>query len=347
MKDGGAPGQWGSIFYSLLEKKAAKMKQQPARMAIKSTLGIGLVVFFLLAVPFGVARFRQTGTAKAGQDDQKAVRLNVDLVVLHATVQDHKRTFVSGLGKENFQVYEDGAVQQIESFSHEDIPVTVGLVVDNSGSMRPKLNEVILAAQAFARSSNPRDQLFEINFNEKVYFGLPPDQPFASNADGLNVALYKIRALGETALYDAVAAALDHLKKGDRDKKVLIVISDGGDNASRHKLDQVMAMAKESEAIIYTIGLFDDQDIDRNPRVLKELAKDTGGEAFLPGSLEEIVPICERIARDIRSQYTITYVPANPSQDGKYRVVTVKANTPAKGQLFVRTRAGYFAPGKP
>jgi Ca-activated chloride channel family protein len=322
-----------------------KEQQRPIGPLTFATLGMFLVFLSWLTPPSGVASFRQTEKPPP-QSDQTAVRLNVDLVVLHATVQNHKRSFVSGLSKDGFQVFEDGVQQQIDSFSHEDIPVTVGLVVDNSSSMRPKRAEVIAAALAFARSSNPDDQLFEVNFNERVSFGLPADKPFADSPAALATALSKITANGETALYDAVAVALDHLKMGNRDKKVLIVISDGGDNASRHKLDQIMTMAKQTEAIVYTIGIFDEENIDKNPRVLRELARDTGGEAFLPRSLEEVVPICERIARDIRSQYTITYVPTNSNKDGKYRVVTVDVSAPPEGRLFVRTRAGYFAPSK-
>jgi Ca-activated chloride channel family protein len=159
--------------------------------------------------------------------------------------------------------------------------------------------------------------------------------------------LSRIIANGETALYYAVAAALKHLKKGNRDKKVLIVISDGGDNASKHNLAQIRATARQSDAIIYTLGLFGENDPDMNPHVLKQLAKDTGGETFLPESLGEVVPICEQIACDIRNQYTIAYVPTNRKQDGAYRVVQVQAEAPGRGRLFVRTRAGYTAPLKP
>jgi VWFA-related protein len=264
-------------------------------------------------------------------------------VVLHATVQNHKGILVSGLGKDNFQVYEDGVLQQIDYFSHEDIPVTVGLVVDNSGSMGSKRSDVIAAALAFARSSNPQDQMFVVNFNEHVSFGLPDNTPFTDQVVELEVALSRIKADGETALYDGVAVALEHLKKGNRDKKVLIVVSDGGDNASKHNLGQVMAMAGQSDAIIYTLGLFDEDDPDKNPGVLKQLAKATGGEAFLPESLKEVVPICEQIAHDIRNQYTLAYAPANRKQDGAYRAIAVKAGSPGRGRLFVRTRAGYYA----
>jgi Ca-activated chloride channel family protein len=280
------------------------------------------------------------------QSDQYTIKMNVDMVVLHATVQDHKRTPVSGLRKDNFKIYEDRALQQIRYFSHEDIPVTVGLVVDNSGSMAPKDPEVIAAALAFARSSNPQDQMFVVNFNERVSFGLPGNMPFTGQRAELKVALSRIRADGRTALYDAVAAALKHLKKGNRDKKVLIVVSDGGDNASKHTLAQVMAMAEQSDAVIYTLGLFQEEDPDKNPRVLRQLAKITGGEVFLPRSIEDAVPICERIATDIRTQYTLAYEPTNRDQNGSYRAIKVTAEASGRGRLSVRTRVGYSGPLK-
>jgi VWFA-related protein len=213
--------------------------------------------------------------------------------------------------------------------------------------MRPKRAEVITAALAFARASNNKDQIFVVNFNEHVSFGLPANTPFTNNTAQLEVALSKVAADGMTALYDAVAAALDHLKKGNRDKQALIVISDGADNASRHNMAQIMALARRSDAIIYTIGIYDRDDPDRNPGSLKQLAKATGGAAFLPESVKNIVQICERIARDIRNQYTITYIPTNINYDGKYRVIQLKARAPDRGRLMVRARAGYYAPLKP
>lgn len=309
---------------------------------------IFLSPLFLLVLPSAVHSAQDPKpSAPAEQDDQYKLKVNVDMVVLSATVLNHSGAPVSGLVKEDFQVYEDGVLQQITHFSHEDVPVTVGLVVDNSRSMRPKREDVVLAAVAFARSSNPKDQMFVVNFNEYVSFGLPPDLPFTDKPGQLQVALSSVRADGKTALYDAVAAALEHLKKGTRDKKVLIVVSDGGDNASQHKLDQVMALANQSDAIIYTLGIFDDEDMDKNPGVLKRIAKATGGETFLPKLLTEVSPICERIAHDIRSQYTIAYVPSNRSQDAKYRSIQVKATGVGQGKLSVRTRAGYSVPVKP
>jgi VWFA-related protein len=267
----------------------------------------------------------------------------VDVVVLHATTQDRHGNLVSGLGKSNFRIYEDGVLQTIKYFSHEDIPVTVGLVVDNSGSMGPKRADVIAAALAFARSSNPQDQMFVVNFNERVSFGLPNNVLFTDKVAQLEVALSRIAADGETALYDAVATALDHLKRGNRDRKVLIVISDGGDNASKHKLAEIMTAAGQPDATIYTIGIFDEGDGDSNPHVLKRLASNTGGEAFFPESSKDVLPICERIAHDIRNQYTLAYVPTNRKRDGTYRVVRVEAITTGSRRLSVRTRTGYFA----
>jgi Ca-activated chloride channel homolog len=303
------------------------------------------VVFLLVLLSF--AQSTEVCRSQSHANNQDIIRINVELAVLHATVLDRKRRPVAGLGQANFQIYEDGVLQEIESFSHEDIPVTVGLVIDNSGSMRPKRTEVSAAALAFAHSSNPKDQLFLVNFNEHVSFGLPANRPFTDDIAQLEIALSTLTANGKTALYDAVAAALAHLKQSKLDKQVLIVISDGADNASRYDAAQVLTTAKQSEAIIYTIGIYEQDDPDRNPGALKQLAKATGGEAFLPTSVKDVTAICERIARDIRSQYTITYTPTNIKYDGKYRSIQVKAEAPGRIRLFVRTRAGYYAPLRP
>jgi len=305
------------------------------------------LVAFLILLP-SIARPLEYRPLQLRQDSPFTIRVSVDLVVLHATVRNRKGIPVSGLVQKDFQVYENGVVQSILFFSHEDIPVTVGMVVDNSGSMKPKRTEVILAALAFARSSNPEDQMFVVNFNENVSLGLPSHMPFTDKNSDLQDALATIRANGKTALYDAIAAALQHLEKGNRDKKVLIVVSDGGDNASsQYNLAQIMAMAEKSNAIIYTVDIFEEGDLDRNPGALRRLAKATGGEAFKPDSLKDIASICEQIARDIRTQYTLVYAPTNGLQDGSYRPIGVKAEAPGRGRLSVRTRTGYYAPMRP
>jgi len=343
----------GISGYNRLQERSCRMTksslsasspESEIQLQVREYLATWLGVLFAVIALTNSVQPQELSPAPSRPHDEYTIQVDVDVVVLHATAQDRKNTLVSGLDKDSFQVYEDGVLQPIKYFSHEDIPVIVGLVVDNSGSMGPKRRDVIAAALAFARSSNPQDQMFVVNFNERASFGLPANTPFTDQVAQLEVALSRIRAEGETALYDAIAVALEHLKKGGRDKKVLVVVSDGGDNASKHKLAEIVAMIGQPDAIIYTIGIFDDQDADRNPGVLKRLAKDTGGEAFLPESLKDVVPICEQIARDIRSQYTIAYVPTNRKRDGKYRVVQVKASSPGRGRLSVRTRAGYFAP---
>ena len=279
-------------------------------------------------------------TVTAGQAQ---IRVDVDLVVLPATVEDRHGTQVFDLRAGDFTVYEDRIPQRIQLFRHEDIPVTVGLVVDHSGSMRPKLAEVTAGARAFVRSSNTEDQMFVVNFNETVSLGLPDAIGFTTRINELERAIWRAPAEGQTALYDAIVKALGRLQAGGRDKKVLVVISDGADNASAHSLEQVLQMAERSSAIIYTVGLFAREDPDANPRVLHRLAQATGGEAFFPKELADVVSICERIARDIRSQYTLGYVSSNAKRDGVYRVVQVAAHGPNRGKLFVRTRPGYFA----
>ncbi|HUQ92753.1 MAG TPA: VWA domain-containing protein [Bryobacteraceae bacterium] len=267
------------------------------------------------------------------------VSVSVNLVVLNATVRDSKGQFAPDLREQDFEVFEDGVRQTIRLFRHEDVPVTVGLVVDHSGSMRSKLTDVIAAARTFAMASSAADEMFVMNFNEKARLGLPDAIRFTNRAEDLERAISNAPTAGQTALYDAVFQARGHLQTGSRDKKVLIVISDGADNASRQNLAGILRMAEQSNALVYTIGIFDETDPDKNPRVLKRLAHATGGEAFFPGEMSEVVAICERIAREIRNQYTLGYVSSNPERDG-YRTVRVGARIGNK-KLIVRTRSGY------
>jgi Ca-activated chloride channel homolog len=288
------------------------------------------------------------GFATAQTPDGSSDRISVDvnLVVLHATVTDRSGRFVSGLHQQDFVIYDDGVPQPITLFRHEDVPVTVGLVVDHSGSMGPKIFDVMAAATTFARASNPADQMFVVNFNERVSFGLPAGVPFTADASQLDDAISRTRTTGRTALYDAVAAGLDHIRKGARDKKVLIVISDGGDNASRLARSQALEAARNSNVIIYTIGLFNPDDPDRNPRLLEALARATGGEAFLPNSSSAVVGICSEIAKDIRSQYTLGYAPPDAAA-GVWRKIRVTAKSPHRSRLSVRTRDGYYPAAHP
>lgn len=267
------------------------------------------------------------------------ISVNVDLVVLQASVHDRSGRFVPDLGQNDFEVFEDGARQSIKLFRHEDVPVVVGLVIDHSSSMSRKIPEVIAAARTFVRSSNPQDRMFVVNFNEKATEGLPAEVPFSDRPDELAKAIASAPAAGQTALYDAVAMAFERFTGAGSaaDKKVLIVISDGGDNASKQSLAAVLKTAEEASVLVYTIGIFDDEDADRNPAVLRRLARATGGEAFFPARLADTVSICESIAHDIRNQYTLGYVSTSTARPGVFRTIRVTA-----GKLQVRTRSGYI-----
>jgi len=267
-----------------------------------------------------------------------------ELVVLPVTVKDKQGRFVADLTTDRFAVFDNGRRIPIELFTNEDTPVTVGLVVDSSGSMRSKIGEVVAATQAFARASNPDDELFVVRFSDDVR-EVVTDVPFllASDVGRLERAMTTVRPDGRTALYDGVVAALDHLARGSRARKVLIVISDGGDNASEATLERALKQARDSNAAIYTVGIFDDADLDRNPRVLKALAETTGGERYLPRSPGELMQTCSRIAHEIRNGYTIGYVP--PDHDGAYHRVRVVVDARPR-KVDVRTRPGYFASGR-
>lgn len=268
-----------------------------------------------------------------------------DLVVLHVCVVDRQAGYVSGLPRDSFVVRENGRVQPIAVFDQDDTPVTVGLVIDNSGSMAPRRAAVMAAGLAFAQSSNPDDELFAVHFNERVWRGLPSGQAFTNDHSELRAALARSTARGQTALFDALLTALDHVDRGSQPRKVLIVVADGGDNASRARFAEVLEAAARRDVVIYAIGLADPEDREANPRLLRELAQVTGGEAFFPRSNEEIAPVLERIARDIRSSYTIGYTPpaAGAGTDAR-RKVEVDVHGPGRRKLSVRARTLYLAP---
>ena len=252
--------------------------------------------------------FRAGSREKSG--DVFVFRKEVDEVTLHATVVDDKNHIVTGLDRGDFAVYEDGQPQKVTSFRHEDIPVAVGIVIDNSGSMRDKRPAVNAAAINFVKSSNPQDKVFIVNFNEDFFL----DQDYTASVPKLKDALERIEARGGTALYDAVVASSDHLKKsGLLEKKVLLVVTDGDDNASRESLEQaIRRLQEENGPTVYTIGLLAEERSKRAKRALREMAEETGGMAFFPQGLAEVDAITQQIAHDIRNQYTIGYHPSKP-----------------------------------
>jgi Ca-activated chloride channel homolog len=282
------------------------------------------------------------GEAPSSQSgDVYIFRKEVDEVTLHATVVDQNNRLVTDLGRNDFQVFEDGQPQKIVSFRREDIPVAMGIVIDNSGSMRDKRPAVNAAAINLVKSSNPQDKVFVVNFNEEYFL----DQDYTASIPKLDDALQRIEARGGTALYDATVASADHLKKsGPLEKKVLLVVTDGEDNASRESLEQAIRnLQAQNGPTVYTIGILGDEHSKRARRALREMAEETGGVAFFPKDVSEVNAITSQIAHDIRNQYTIVYKPTKPQSAGGYRTVKVEASAKGYKHLQVRTRSGYYA----
>ena len=286
-----------------------------------------------------------SGARAQGKSDDYKIRRDVNLVVLHATVLDDRGRFVPDLRQEHFRVFEDKVEQKLSVFKREDIPVSVGLVIDNSGSMRDKRDRVNIAALTFVKTSNPDDEVFVVNFNDDYYLDL--DKDFTNDINELKEALERIDSRGSTALYDAVIGSLDHLKKGHRDKKVLLVVTDGEDNSSRKSLEYTVQEAQRSDTVIYAVGLLSQESkraAKRARQALSELAQATGGLAFFPEGVQDAEAICMQIAHDIRNQYTLAYYPTNALRDGSFRSVHVDVIPPrGRGKLSVRTRTGYYA----
>jgi VWFA-related protein len=287
-----------------------------------------------------------TGTQmeKAG-DNKYVIRKDVEEVQLYATVVDKHNRMVSDLTKDNFTVYEDGQQQTITSFRREDIPVSLGILIDNSGSMRDKRPAVNQAALNLVRASNPQDEVFVVNYSDDSYL----DQDFTAQIPLLKEALQKVEARGGTAMYDALIASADHLEKGGkRQKKVLLVVTDGEDNESSKTLEEaVQSVQGENGPTIYAIGILgDDRGKKRARRALERLALETGGIAFFPENLDEVDEISRQVAHDIRNQYTIGYKPSRPQSEGGFRSVRVEARQ-GKNKLEVRTRSGYYAKPAP
>jgi Ca-activated chloride channel family protein len=271
------------------------------------------------------------------------IQRSVDLVVLHVSVTDERGQFVPGLKEENFRVFEDDSEQKISLLRQEDAPVSMGLLIDNSGSMADKLEKVNAAALTFVKTSNPEDEVFVAHFNDKYTF----DRDFTNDVGELKKALEQADPDSSTALYDATATSLDRLKRGYLDKRVLLIVSDGEDNSSQRSLDAVLHEAQRSSALIYAVGLLREEkpeSAERDRQALLALARATGGAALFPENLEDVEFTCAQIARDIRHQYTLAYYPTNTRKDGSFRSVRVQIVPPAGGEkISARTRTGYFA----
>jgi Ca-activated chloride channel homolog len=271
---------------------------------------------------------------------------NVNLVVLHTTVLDDRQRFADGLKAENFRIFEDKVEQKLSVFKREDLPVSMGLVIDNSGSMRDKRPKVNEAAITLVQASNPQDEAFVVNFNDDFYLDL--DKDFTSSIPELKEALERIDARGSTALYDAIIGSIDHFKKASKDKHVLLVVTDGEDNSSHYSLERAIRDIQKTDTVIYTIGLLSQESkksAKKARRALEDIAKASGGVAYFPENVEDVHNICQQVAHDIRNQYTLAYYPTNSKRDGSFRTVTVEVIPPrGRGKLVARTRNGYYAP---
>lgn len=260
---------------------------------------------------------------------------------LNVTVTDKNDHLVNNLTESAFTVLENGVPQPIKIFKHEDVPVSMGLVIDNSGSMRSKRAGVEAAALTLVKDSNPDDETFVVNFNDEPYL----DQDFTSDISVLQKGLARIDAKGGTAMRDAIRVSIDHLHdKAKHDKKVIVVITDGNDNASMVTLDSLTKLAQQDGTLIYAIGLLNDEDkseANKAKKALKTLVDATGGLLFLPKEVSEVEPIAHEVAHDIRNQYSIWYAPVNDKLDGTYRSIKVLVKAP--GNPVARTRAGYYA----
>ncbi|HUY82885.1 MAG TPA: VWA domain-containing protein [Acidobacteriaceae bacterium] len=270
---------------------------------------------------------------------------NVNEVVLNVSVFDKHDRLVNNLTQNDFKVWEDGIQQKIIAFQHQDVPVSMGILIDNSGSMRDKRAAVNEAALDLVRASNSDDEAFIVNFSDVAYI----DQDFTSSIAKLRDGLSHIDSRGGTALYDAVVASADHLEKyAKRPKQVLLVITDGVDNASSLDLEQTVRKVQDLQGpVVYTIGLLFGQETDprqehRARRALQVLSDDTGGLAFFPKNLSQVDEIAAEVAQDIRSQYTIGYHSTKPMSQPGYRTVKVEAKAHGYGKLLVRTRSGYY-----
>jgi VWFA-related protein len=270
---------------------------------------------------------------------QPAFRAETRLVVVHATVRNERGELVTNLERGAFTIYENGRRQPITLFRRDDIPVSLGLLIDNSGSMRTLRARVEAAALALARASNPQDEIFVLNFNDKARI----DVPFTSDVGVLESGIGRVDSIGGTAMRDAIDMAQGYLADhGTRDRKVLLVITDGIDNASMTPRDRIEKQAEQRDTVIFAVGLFGDADrVKQGRHELDQLADKTGGLAYYPLGIDEINGVALEIARQIRNQYTIGYTPLNQSLDGSYR--TIRMTVSSQEKLTVRARAGYRA----
>jgi len=278
---------------------------------------------------------------QAPQDDLPLYRLDARLVLLHASVVDKNGKLLTNIPQSAFKIQEDGVEQPLKLFRREDVPVSMGIIVDNSGSMNGKRSRVAAAALELVKQSNPDDEVFIVNFNDDTHI----DQVLTNDVKKLQAALARMESRGGTAMRDALSTSIDYVKKnGKKDKKVLVVITDGNDNSSNISLEQVLRKSRDSEVLIYAIGLLSEEearDARAAKKALKTLTEAAGGMDYYPKNLSDVQEITPRVAREIRNQYILGYTSSNQTLDGSFRQIKVTVN--GFGRPTVRTRNGYYA----
>lgn len=294
--------------------------------------------------PVASDKAQDATSSQPPEDDavQFVFKKKVEEVTLHAVVVDQQNNLISSLNRDSFSVYEDGKLQKMTSFRQENVPLALGILIDNSGSMRPKRHEVNEAALNLVRSSNTQDEVFVVNFGEAYYL----DQDFTDDLAKLKGALEKVETRGSTALYDAIVASAAHIRQGARtQKRVLLVVTDGRDNASQESLKEAMQqLQREDGPTIYVIAFVDEaKGASSTIRALQAISLNSGGTAYFPKDLNQVDAITKNIANDIRNQYVIGYKSSNPKSGHVYHAIDVQANDTSRHRLRVRTRTGYYS----
>jgi len=281
----------------------------------------------------------------AQEDSTFKLNVNVDLTELHVSVTDEKDRPVGSLKMENFHVFEDQTQQKLTVFKHEDIPVSLGLVIDNSRSMEPRKQRLDAAALSAVRKSNREDETFIVHFDDTARL----NSDFTNSIPRLEETLASVKPFGQTAIYDALILALDHMQRGKHPKKAILLMTDGVDNSSKHTLAEAIDATKRARVAVYTVGLLSVSGGQKAEDSLVQIAEASGGRAFFPQTVEEASADMERVARDLREQYTLGYIPSNPVRGGQWRSVRVDivppAGTPTKAKLIASYRHGYYGPG--
>ncbi len=315
------------------------------RLSNKRIFAVSPIAVMVCAAVLCGQQTKPQGSSAVPEESGTIFHSDTRLVVCHTTVVDKNGRLVTDLPPGAFTVYENDVQQPIHAVKREDVPVSIGYIIDNSGSMRDKRAKVEAAATTLAEESNKDDEVFVVNFNDEPFLDNPHGKDFTNDIDEIREALTRIDSRGGTAMRDAIRVSIDHLKEhAHREKKVLVVVTDGNDNSSIISLENLVKASQQADVLIYAVGLLSEEErreAKRAERALKDLTDATGGECFFPRDLSEVDRIAHQVARDIRSQYTITYTPTNSAMDGTYRKIRIAVN--AAGHPTVRTRSGYYA----